>query len=337
VRVGHPAVAAVVGAVLLLLCGVRAPAVDLEGELEVYDVRPPEESVIVSVGDRLQFSVWVRGESLNYQWLLDGGPVSDRHSWTFLPAATQLGLHLVTVVVDGAEGRMSRSWTLRVTLPAEAPATTAPAATLPPPVVPLPSTSTVPSTSLPNTTSSSSSSSSSTIESTTSTSAHPTTTSRPTTTSTVRPTTTRPTTTSTVRPTTTERAPTTSTEPTTSTLRPTTPPTARSGGVTADDVRTLLQRYAAAWRAHDVAELEAVGQIATQGQAEALKSYFETVRDLDVEVTILEIKTNSDEATVRFIRRDRFRDPAGNLVSKDSPAIEKRVVRTPGGLRLAPK
>jgi hypothetical protein len=39
---------------------------------------------------------------------------------------------------------------------------------------------------------------------------------------------------------------------------------------------------------------------------------------------------------VRFVRRDRFRDPGGSLVVKESPPIEKRVVRTPGGLKLAP-
>jgi len=60
------------------------------------------------------------------------------------------------------------------------------------------------------------------------------------------------------------------------------------------------------------------------------------VRDLEVDVTILGITFAGDEANVRFIRRDRFRDPAGSLVTKESPVVEKRVVRTPGGLRLAP-
>ena len=53
-------------------------------------------------------------------------------------------------------------------------------------------------------------------------------------------------------------------------------------------------------------------------------------------MTILGITFAGDEANVRFIRRDRFRDPAGSLVTKESPVVEKRVVRTPGGLRLAP-
>lgn len=330
----------VVGVALLLTGGdgARAVEVGLRGELETYDVVPAEPQVRLEVGQRRQFSVWVRGETLTYQWLLDGGPMSDRHSWTFEPTATQTGLHLVTVVVEGAEGRMSRSWTVQVT-PASGAAATTTSPGAPATIVPAVAPSTASSGSVPtstthapeSTTSSSSSSSTSThrptttTARTTTTAPRPTTTVRPTTTSTARPTTTmRPTTTSTGRPT------------TTTTLRATPAPVARPSGITADEVRGLMERYVAAWRAHDVNALEAVGQVSTQGQAEALRSYFETVRDLDVEVTILDIKTTGDEAQVRFIRRDRFRDPGGNLVSKDSPTIVKRVVRTPGGLRLAP-
>jgi hypothetical protein len=106
--------------------------------------------------------------------------------------------------------------------------------------------------------------------------------------------------------------------------------------MTEPDIRALFSRYEAAWRNQDIAGLEAVGQIATQGQADALKSYFESVKDLEVTVTIVGITISGDEARVRFVRHDRFHDPAGNVVAKDSPVIEKRVVRTPGGLRLAP-
>ena len=76
--------------------------------------------------------------------------------------------------------------------------------------------------------------------------------------------------------------------------------------------------------------------MSTEGQKDALTSYFESVKDLEVTVTILSITPSDDEAQVRFVRHDRFRDPAGNLVTKESPVIEKRIVRTPGGLRLAP-
>ena len=113
------------------------------------------------------------------------------------------------------------------------------------------------------------------------------------------------------------------------------PPRAR-GAIGDDEVRALFERYKTAWRNSDVKGLEAVGQVATQGQADALKEYFKTVRDLEVEVTIVSITPDADGARVKFVRRDRFRDPAGSLVTKESPVIEKRVVRTPGGLRLAP-
>jgi hypothetical protein len=109
----------------------------------------------------------------------------------------------------------------------------------------------------------------------------------------------------------------------------------RPGTISESEVRALFDRYKAAWRNHDIAALEAVGQVATQGQRDALKSYFESVEDLEVDVTILAITISGDEARVRFIRRDRFRDPGGSVVTKESPVIEKRVVRTPGGLRLA--
>jgi len=101
-------------------------------------------------------------------------------------------------------------------------------------------------------------------------------------------------------------------------------------------VRALLDRYAAAWRARDPEALRTIGQVSSPSQVESLRSYFRTVQDLDVDVTVLDIRTSGDEAFVRFIRRDTFKDPAGNLVTKESPPIEKRIVRTAGGLRFAP-
>jgi hypothetical protein len=101
-------------------------------------------------------------------------------------------------------------------------------------------------------------------------------------------------------------------------------------------VRAFFARYEAAWRNNDLAALKAVGQIATPDQADALEAYFDSVDDLEVEVAILAITPEGDAARVRFVRRDHFRDPGGTRVTKESPVIEKRVVRTPGGLRLAP-
>jgi hypothetical protein len=105
--------------------------------------------------------------------------------------------------------------------------------------------------------------------------------------------------------------------------------------VTSDDVRALLDRYAAAWRAHDMATLEAIGQVTSSAQGEALRSYFDTVGPLEVEVTVLGIDRIGSEAVVRFIRRDRFTDPSGATRTQESPPITKRVIRTSQGLRFA--
>ena len=107
-------------------------------------------------------------------------------------------------------------------------------------------------------------------------------------------------------------------------------------GPSHDAVRVLLDRYAAAWRGHDVDTLRAIGQVTSDGQASALRAYFANVGDLEVEVRVLDIRSDGDRATVRFTRRDRFRDPAGREIAKESPPIEKNVVITPQGLRFAP-
>lgn len=102
------------------------------------------------------------------------------------------------------------------------------------------------------------------------------------------------------------------------------------------EIRRLLDRYAAAWRNHDVGELRRIGQVTSDSQAADLERYFAKVEDLDVEVNVIEIRSDGDRATVRFTRRDRFRDPTGRLVTQESPPIEKRVVRAPDGLRFEP-
>jgi hypothetical protein len=101
------------------------------------------------------------------------------------------------------------------------------------------------------------------------------------------------------------------------------------------DVRRWLERYAAAWRAHDVDTLRRMGQVTTEDEAAGLRRYFESVRDLDVELNVVAMRTDGDRTTVRFTRLDRFRDPTGRLVLKESPVLEKQVVRTPDGLRFA--
>jgi hypothetical protein len=101
-----------------------------------------------------------------------------------------------------------------------------------------------------------------------------------------------------------------------------------------EEVRRWLDRYAEAWRAHDVEALRRMGHVTTDGEVAALRRYFRGVRDLEVELNVLGVRTQGGRTLVRFTRRDRFRDPAGRLVMKESPTIEKQVVRSSAGLRF---
>jgi hypothetical protein len=114
-------------------------------------------------------------------------------------------------------------------------------------------------------------------------------------------------------------------------------PPAAPAGVTRSDVEALMGRYAQAFNRQDVAELRRIGQVADDRQADAMGRYFATVSDLQVTVRVLAVETNGDTATVRFQRRDRFRDPTGRVVDKESPPIEKTLRRTPDGLRFLPR
>ena len=103
--------------------------------------------------------------------------------------------------------------------------------------------------------------------------------------------------------------------------------------ISTSDIEVLLQRYAKAWRGHDVEELRRIGQVTSEVQAAALRDYFARVEDLDVEVQLLSVRPRGDHRTVRFTRRDRFRDPLGRLVTQET-AVEKDVARTANGLRF---
>src|SRR5205814_1926708 len=63
-----------------------------------------------------------------------------------------------------------------------------------------------------------------------------------------------------------------------------TAPPAAGAEISTSEIEVLLQRYAAAWRKHDVDELRRIGQITSEAQAAALRDYFARVDDLDVEV-----------------------------------------------------
>lgn len=102
----------------------------------------------------------------------------------------------------------------------------------------------------------------------------------------------------------------------------------------AADVRGLLDRYATAYRERDVDALRRLGQVTSDGQAEQMRDYFDKTPELDVEVKILDVSRDGGKTKVRFTRRDRFKDPTGNEVSKETPPIEKEVVETPDGLKL---
>jgi len=115
------------------------------------------------------------------------------------------------------------------------------------------------------------------------------------------------------------------------------PATVPASGLTDAEVRAFIDSYARAWHRGDVGELRRIGQVADDDQAKALGKYFDSVRDFDVQVRIIEMEGSGDRRTVRFTRRDTFRDPAGRAVSKESPPIEKTIVRTPQGLKFAPR
>src|SRR3989449_11228992 len=84
-----------------------------------------------------------------------------------------------------------------------------------------------------------------------------------------------------------------------------TAPPAAGAEISTSEIEVLLQRYAAAWRKHDVDELRRIGQITSEAQAAALRDYFARVDDLDVEVQLLEVR-RSEERRVGKECRSRW-------------------------------
>src|SRR3989454_8846424 len=64
-------------------------------------------------------------------------------------------------------------------------------------------------------------------------------------------------------------------------------PSAAGTGISTSEIEVLLQRYAAAWRKHDVGDLRRLRPITREAQAPAPPDYFARVDDLDVEVQLL--------------------------------------------------
>ncbi len=287
------------------------------------------------------------GETVRTSWTVDGVLAGEGERLELTPS--RLGRIRVRALATGSLGSATaREWEIdaRPTVLAAATPTTVPATapTLPPPpptTVPAPTTTTVPV--LP---------------------VHPTTTlalrpSPPQPVPTTRPappratTTTLPTVARATPPPTPARevpiAPPRTLPPRVASVPPSTAtaPPAAGAEISTSEIEVLLQRYAAAWRKHDVDELRRIGQITSEAQAAALRDYFARVDDLDVEVQLLEVRPRGDHRTVRFTRRDRFRDPLGRLrdrfrdplgrlVSQETP-VQKDVARTASGLRFVPQ
>src|SRR5262249_55617467 len=94
-----------------------------------------------------------------------------------------------------------------------------------------------------------------------------------------------------------------------------------------EEIRRWLNRYAAALSAHDVETLRRMGAVTNEREI--------AMRELDVELDVIALRHDGDRTTVVFTRRDRFRDAVGHLVLKESPTLERQIVRTPDGLRFA--
>lgn len=336
---------------------------------------PDGAKVTLRIGEERRFRVESVGSAVTYRWTLDGRPTGTTTQWTFAPSSAQVGVHRVDVVVTGGEGVVRRGWYVRVLPPrpprileASPPGDDVEVVVqrqvrLRMRVEPTTRDETVSiqwtvdgdpvgegeqlrlrpgrvGTQRVRALATSSLGSAVAREwqlvvtATTTTSTLPVETAAleppPTTPPTVAPTTPTTSTTATVP------APSTTTTsmPVVVATRSTTPPAA-GPAVGEADVRGLLDRYAAAMRAHDVAELRRLGQVTSDRQAEAMEGYFAGVRDLTVEVRILDVRADGDRTTVRFTRRDSFRDPTGRVVTQESPPIEKRVERTATGLRFA--
>jgi len=275
------------------------------------------------------------GETVRTSWTVDGVLAGEGERLELTPS--RLGRIRVRALATGSLGSATaREWEIdaRPTVLAAATPTTVPATppTLPPPpptTAPAATTTTVPV--LP-------------VHPTTTLAARP---SPPQPAPTSRPappratTTTLPTVARATPPTTAARevpiAPPRTLPPRVASVPPSTAPAPSAAGteISTSEIEVLLQRYAAAWRKHDVDELRRIGQITSEAQAAALRDYFARVDDLDVEVQLLEVRPRGDHRTVRFTRRDRFRDPLGQLVSQETP-VQKDVARTASGLRFVP-
>jgi hypothetical protein len=296
---------------------------------------PTGTSLVLGPGESVDLVLRARpaapAETVQTSWTVDGRPAGEGDRLR-VPAPVAGTVRARALVVGSLGAAVAREWTIsaRATALAAASATTLPlvppttSSTAPPP--PSTSSTTTSSTAPP------------TLRSTSSIAPLPPTTSS---TATTAPAPLASSTSTSTRPTLPPSSSTTTTPPVAvATAAPptTTPPRAAAADadVTARDVEAFIQRYAAAWQHHDAAELRRLGQVSSDSQEAALRDYFARTPDLDVQVTILDVFSAGERHTVRFTRRDRFRDPTGRVVTKETPPLEKEVVRTASGLRFAP-
>jgi len=344
----------------------HAYAPDLIG---VVPVRP---KAVVRIGESASFAVTALGPDLRYSWSVDGAPAGVGPRWIYTPDVRDVGRRRVELVVSGREETERRSWLVRVrpphpptvaTEPAPGAVRVASAGALrlrvePGPVVPGDRVRTVwqvdgapagegnaltfhaarPGPALVRAVIRTDSGATTTREWRVDVSAPPPEPLRPVLAETNPPAPARP-----ESPTRVVSAPAETPEPHPAARDAEAPralaravlPTRPVGATREEEVRRWLDRYAAAWRAHDLDALRRMGQVTSDRDADALRNYFGSVRDLDVEVDVVAVRIDGDRTTVRFMRRDRFRDPAGRLIEKESPLLEKTVVRTPDGFRFA--
>ena len=324
----------------------QAPPVAL-GRPALASVSPVRRAVRLRVGETREFSVAATGDELHYRWTVDEEPVASGAAWTYTPGPEQIGRRRVAVAVLGPGGAVRQDWTVRVRAPqppriADAfPASssvdalvggairlgvTARAAT---PHERLRLTWTVDGTVAGK-------QETITVQAKTPgmlvvravvASNLGAAASREWRINVLPPSVPAPAAPTAAPPA--EAKPAAPAAAPLASVVPTPPPPDEQG------VRSFLDRYAAAWRAHDVDTLRQLGQVTTDEQARTLRDYFAKVGDLEVEIHLLEVRVDGERTIVRFTRRDRFRDPLGRTIAKESPPIERALVTTPDGFRFA--
>ena len=72
-------------------------------------------------------------------------------------------------------------------------------------------------------------------------------------------------------------------------------------------------------------------------QAEQLGELMRRTAELRSFTAVYELTTTAEagKTRVRFTRRDRFKDPAGQEIAQETPPIEKEIVETEDGPKLS--